>query len=140
MATPAGTLRRLQGLAQTFVIHSQRFGELGTRGRPSESGIGLVRGRCTRGWRVGADLMVDLGDLAAGAIRIAAEGVTHDPNGKLAFRRPAGMAPLPIPVLGGSHERLRHFINVDDDDWPRVAAWPPSAPKGLTPCSSYHGV
>jgi hypothetical protein len=47
--------------------------------------------------RVRADLMV--GDPAAVVIRISAEGVTHDPNGEVAFRRPAGMTPLPIPEL-----------------------------------------
>ena len=40
------------------------------------------------------------------------------------FRRAAGMQPLPIPVPGGSIDRLRFFVNVQSEaDFVLVVAW-----------------
>lgn len=37
------------------------------------------------------------------------------------FKRPPGVARLPVPVVGGSLDELREFVNVTDDHWPLIA-------------------
>ena len=48
--------------------------------------------------------------------------------------RPKGMLPLPLPVRGGSIEKLRDFINVKaDEDFILVVAWLLSAMRDHGP-------
>lgn len=69
-------------------------------------------------------LYLDLVDEAWRAVEIDASGwrvIDHSP---VRFRRAAGMQPLPIPVVGGSIETLRSFLNVrSDNDFVLVVAW-----------------
>jgi hypothetical protein len=39
---------------------------------------------------------------------------------RLRFRRPRGLAPLPVPERGGSLDELRPFLNISDEHWPLV--------------------
>jgi hypothetical protein len=69
-------------------------------------------------------LYLDLGDEAWRAVEIDATGwrVVNDPP--VRFRRAAGMQPLAVPMLGGSVETLRAFLNVQSDqDFVLVVAW-----------------
>jgi hypothetical protein len=69
-------------------------------------------------------LYLDLGDRTWRAVEIDTTGwkVIDDPP--VRFRRAAGMQPLPVPVVGGSIEVLRSFLNVQsDNDFVLVVAW-----------------
>jgi hypothetical protein len=57
------------------------------------------------------------------------------------FRRSAGMLPLPTPESGGSLEKLRTFLNVEDATWPLVVAWLVTAlrPQGPYPVLALFG-
>lgn len=39
------------------------------------------------------------------------------------FRRPRGLAELPMPTHGGSVDDLREFVNCENRDWPLILAW-----------------
>jgi hypothetical protein len=60
-------------------------------------------------------LYLDLCDESWRAVEIDAAGWRLIDNPPIRFRRAAGMQPLPIPVLGGSVETLRFFLNVKTD-------------------------
>ena len=69
-------------------------------------------------------LYLDLCDETWRAVEIDSSGwrVIDDPP--VRFRRAAGMQPLPIPVPGGSIDRLRFFVNVQSEaDFVLVVAW-----------------
>ena len=69
-------------------------------------------------------LYLDLGDETWRVVEIDAGGwrVIDDPP--VRFRRAAGMQPLPMPMPGGSIERLRPFLNVKTDaDFVLAIAW-----------------
>jgi hypothetical protein len=85
---------------------------------------------------------VDLGNLAWEAVEVTASGwrVVRDPP--VRFRRTAGMAALPCPVLGGSLDLLRPFVNVaSDGDWTLFLAWLVQAlrPHGPYPVLAIYG-
>lgn len=64
----------------------------------------------------GGDLYVDLGNDAWDAVRIHGRGWEIVQSPPVRFRRPGGLMPLPTPVHGGSIERLRTYLNVDNDE------------------------
>ena len=69
-------------------------------------------------------LYLDLGDDTWRAVEIDKSGwrVVDKPPAR--FRRAAGMQALPVPVSGGSVEKLRTFLNVQSDtDFVLVVAW-----------------
>jgi hypothetical protein len=67
---------------------------------------------------------LDLGDAAWRAVEIDAIGWRLVQNPPVRFRRPTGMQPLPVPVLGGSIQMLRPFLNVPSgNDFVLVVAW-----------------
>jgi hypothetical protein len=69
-------------------------------------------------------LYLDLGDETWRAVEIDATGWRVIGNPPVRFRRAAGMQPLPIPVSGGSVEKLRLFLNVKSHtDFVLVVAW-----------------
>ena len=69
-------------------------------------------------------LYLDLGDEAWRAVEIDSDGWRVIDNPPVRFRRAAGMQPLPMPVPGGSVERLRSFLNVQSEtDFVLVVAW-----------------
>src|SRR5262245_59791380 len=66
-------------------------------------------------------LYLDLADARWRAVEISSDGWRIVDRPPIAFRRPAGMLPLPEPVHAGSIEGLRSFLNVrrnkDDKDY-----------------------
>ena len=69
-------------------------------------------------------LYLDLGDETWRAVEIDAAGWRVIDNPPVRFRRAAGMQALPAPVVGGSVEALRSFLNVRSDaDFVLVIAW-----------------
>jgi hypothetical protein len=69
-------------------------------------------------------LYLDLADETWRAVEVTTTGwrVIDDPP--VRFRRTAGMRALPVPVRGGSVEKLRSFLNVRSDaDFVLVVAW-----------------
>jgi hypothetical protein len=87
--------------------------------------------------RVGRDddaVYLDLADADWRAIRIDAGGWTIDAQPRVRFVRPKGMLPLPLPLRGGSIEKLRDFINVRaNEDFILVIAWLLAALRGAGP-------
>jgi hypothetical protein len=77
-------------------------------------------------YRVAGDahaITIDLGDDAWRAVQVIRDGwqvLDHHP---VRFARTGGMAPLPAPDHGGSLERLRPLVNVDDGDWRLLVGW-----------------
>jgi hypothetical protein len=60
-------------------------------------------------------LYLDLCDTTWRAVEIDTDGWRVIDRPPVRFRRAAGMKPLPIPVPGGSVERLRSFLNVQSN-------------------------
>ena len=79
---------------------------------------------------------LDLGDPAWRAVEVTASGwcIVSDPP--VRFRRPRGMLPLPTPVVGGSIDELRPFVNVATaTDFCLIVTWEIQAlrPRGPYP-------
>lgn len=69
-------------------------------------------------------IFLDLGDADWHAVRITAVGweVVTDPP--VRFRRPRGLAALPVPLRDGEVADLRRFLNIgSDNDWRLLAGW-----------------
>lgn len=66
---------------------------------------------------------LDLGDAHWRAITITPVGwdIVRDPP--VRFRRPRRLQPLPVPVRGGSLERLWRFVRVEPANRPLILAW-----------------
>ena len=74
-------------------------------------------------------------------MRICADGWEVVDRPEVQFQRPEGYLPLPVPSRGGSIERLRPFLNVNDEDFRLLVAWLTAAlrPVGPYPILSVHG-
>jgi len=69
-------------------------------------------------------LYLDLGDQSWRAVEIDATGWRIIDSPPVRFRRAAGMQPLPMPMSGGSVEKLRSFLNVKTDaDFVLAVSW-----------------
>jgi hypothetical protein len=69
-------------------------------------------------------LYLDLCDTTWRAVEIDTTGWRVIDNPPVRFRRAAGMQPLPMPVSGGSIDKLRSFLNVQSDaDFVLVVGW-----------------
>src|SRR5262249_46783645 len=69
-------------------------------------------------------LWLDLSNPAWEAVSITAGAWTVSPDPPVRFRRSRGMLALPTPILGGSLDDLRRFVNVADDaDWLLLLTW-----------------
>ena len=71
----------------------------------------------------GGNVYIDLGTEEWDAIEIDAEGWRVVATPPVAFRRPASLKPLPLPLRGATLADLSRYVNLDDDDWPLVAGW-----------------
>jgi hypothetical protein len=79
-------------------------------------------------------LYLDLCDETWRAVEIDITGWRVIDTPPVRFRRAAGMQPLPIPVLGGSVETLRSFLNVQSqNDFVLVVAWALAALRNRGP-------
>jgi hypothetical protein len=68
-------------------------------------------------------IYLDLGDDTWRVVEIDANGWRVLQDSPVKFRRPAGMLPLPMPVEGGSIDKLRRFVNIVPSDWPLFLGW-----------------
>ncbi len=94
--------------------------------------------------RVGAhegNVYIDLGTPEWDAVKIDAAGWRVVSRHPVAFRRTPGLKPLPLPLAGGTMQDLRRFVNLEQDDWPLLAAWVLAAlhPRGPYPVLALAG-
>lgn len=72
----------------------------------------------------GGATYIDLGDPGWRAIRVSATGWEIVTDYPVYFRRASGMAPLPLPVRGGSLTLLLDFVNLSsEDDYRLLIGW-----------------
>ena len=70
------------------------------------------------------NIYLDLSNDRWQAVEITANGWYVVDNPPVRFKRTRGMLPLPIPVVGGSIDELRRFVNVADDEaWVLLTAF-----------------
>lgn len=84
---------------------------------------------------------LDLCDPEWRAVRVTADGWQIVQKCPVRFRRTSGMLPLPPPTRGGSVERLRELLNVEEGDFVLVLAWLVAAlrPRGPYPILAISG-
>jgi hypothetical protein len=87
-------------------------------------------------------IFIDMGDPSWQVIEVDAGGWRITEDSPVKFRRPAGIAALPVPVSGGDLLALHSLLNIEnDDDFILVTAWLLQAinPIGPYPILSLHG-
>ena len=62
-------------------------------------------------------IYLDLGDDTWRSVEIGTDGWRIVDRPPVRVRRPAGIRPLPMPVKGGSIEKLKDFVNIDEGDF-----------------------
>jgi hypothetical protein len=67
-------------------------------------------------------IYLDLADDRWRVVEVDSAGWRIRDRSPIPFRRPRGLAPLPVPMPGGSLDELRSFVNVRDDDQFRLLA------------------
>lgn len=88
------------------------------------------------------DIYLDLANEDRTVVKITSDGWDLVNDAPVKFRRPKGMTPLPTPVMGGTIDELRPFLNVrDETDWMLIVAWLLAAlkPTGPYPLAAFHG-
>lgn len=68
-------------------------------------------------------IYLDLADETWRVVEVDADGWRLLDRSPVMFRRPKGLAPLPVPVAGGSLDELRAFVNIDDSEWPLLVGF-----------------
>jgi hypothetical protein len=91
-------------------------------------------------WK-GAPTYIDMGDNTGRAVVIDASGWTVLDRPPVAFRRPEGLLPLPVPSREGSINLLRPFVNLTDRDFRLLVVWLAAAlrPVGPYPILTLYG-
>lgn len=84
---------------------------------------GPLREVSVRVGAVGGKHYIDLGDDTWHAIEVDDRGWRIVDRPPVRFRRAAGALPLPEPKRGGTIERLRGLLNVDDEGFILAIAW-----------------
>lgn len=85
---------------------------------------------------------LDLSEPSWGAVEVDIDGWRYIPDPPVKFRRGRGMSRLPRPIVGGSIEQLRPFVNVATKrDWILLVAWLLAALRqiGPYPILALHG-
>ncbi len=84
---------------------------------------------------------VDLGDSTRMAIRISPQEWAVVDRSPVQFCRTRGQLALPYPTREGSIDRLRPYVNVNDQDFRLLVGWMASAlmPEGPYPILAIHG-
>jgi hypothetical protein len=89
---------------------------------------------------VDGHIFIDLANDSWQAIEIGAESWRVVDRPVVKFRRPRGLAPLPMPKPGGSLDDLKPFVNCQEEDWPLIVAWVIGAySKGPYPALDFQG-
>jgi hypothetical protein len=70
----------------------------------------------------GDSIIIDLCNDAWQVVQVERDGRKVLDESPVKFRRVKAMQPLPIPVPG-KLKQLRHYLNINDNEWPLVAAW-----------------
>lgn len=101
-------------------------------------GMALYDGKChsvhVRLAEYQGDILLDLGDASHQIVRMTPQGWHVEAHSPVKFVRPKALAPLPLPVLGGSLSELWDLLNVAAEDHVLLAAW---LAKALTPTGPY---
>jgi hypothetical protein len=86
-------------------------------------------------------IYLDLGDDECRAVVITGAGWQVVASPPVKFRRPKGMATLPLPARNGNLDALRPLVNVSDRDWPLQVGWMVGAlrPSGPYPVLASYG-
>lgn len=79
-------------------------------------------------------IWIDLGRGGAGFVKVTQDGWTIAQKAPIAFRRPKLQRALPAPTKGGSVDKLRRFVNIDDDAFPLLIGWILSTFRPGRPC------
>ena len=80
-------------------------------------------------------IFLDLGDPSWGAVEVSTRGWKLVDRPAVKFRRPPGLAPLPVPIAGGDIRELRSLINLESErDWRLLVAWMLAALNPNIPC------
>ena len=87
----------------------------------------------------GDKVYIDLGSPEGDAIEVDASGWRIVPIPPVHFRRPETMLPLPLPSVCNDPLLLRQYLNIEDADWPLLAAWVVAAlhPRGPYPVLAF---
>ena len=83
--------------------------------------------------RADGKIYLDLADQKWRAVEIDAQGWRIIESPPVRFRRTAGMLALPEPARSGDINKLRAFLNVDDDGFVLAVAWQLAALSGNGP-------
>jgi hypothetical protein len=82
-------------------------------------------------------VLLDLADAEGRAVEVTADGWRVLTNAEVVprvkFMRTSRLAPLPVPMRGGSLATLRQYLNVSEADWPLVVAWLLNALRHIGP-------
>jgi hypothetical protein len=81
--------------------------------------------------RVESKIYLDLCNDSWQVVEVTASGWKVLDKSPVYFTRSQTMKPLPAPVAGGKIEKLREFINVNDNDFVLVVAWLLQAINGV---------
>jgi hypothetical protein len=85
--------------------------------------------------RAGDTIYLDLADQQRRVIQVTSDGWTVIADCPVHFVRPRGVQPLPVPEPGSTVDKLREYINVDDDDaWVLIVGWLLGAMNPGRPC------
>lgn len=68
-------------------------------------------------------IYLDLADEHWRIVEIDTTGWRVIDRAPVMFRRPKGLAPLPVPIHGGTLVELLAFVNVDEDEWPLLVGF-----------------
>jgi hypothetical protein len=82
---------------------------------------------------LGDRIFLDLGNDKWEAVVVTASGWSIVSSPPVKFRRPVGMAALPMPEGGGSIDDLRPFVNVNGEDFPLVVGFLVGSLRGKGP-------
>ncbi len=113
--------------------------EARARFEQGEPSLAIRVGRAAS-WK-GAPTYIDLGDKTGRAVVVNASGWTVLDRPPVAFRRPEGLLPLPVPSREGSIDLLRPFVNLKDRDFRLLVVWLAAAlrPVGPYPILALYG-
>ncbi len=115
--------------------------ETKARRQASRTIVSIRVGTETHAATPSSPFLIDLADPAGRAVVVDACGWLIVDRPPVAFRRPEGLLPMPIPCRDGSIELLRSYVNLTDRDFRLLIAWLAAAlrPAGPYPILALYG-